>query len=87
MEEAWPKLFEKFAEAMKQGLSPSDPKVQLLAKEAQGYIDLFTGGDQDIEATLNQAYEKNQLSAQQRWGIEEKVFAYATQARTHYRKG
>lgn len=61
-------------------------KVHLLAKEAQGYIDLFTGGDHDIEVRLNQAYGKTTQWATKR-GIEQKVFVYETSSSYPLEKG
>jgi DNA-binding transcriptional MerR regulator len=81
VEKAWPILFKKFEVAMKLGLDPGSPEVQELAKEAQHYIDLFTGGDKEIEANLDKAYERNQESALKVWGVSKEVFEYATRAR------
>lgn len=81
VEKAWPILFKKFEEAMKQGLNPASHEVQQLAKQAQRFIDLFTGGDKAIEANLDRAYEQNQESALKTWGVSKEVFEYATQAR------
>jgi acylphosphatase len=81
VEEAWPKLFERFEQALQQGVSPSDPSVQKLALEAQHYIDQFTGGDKAIEASMDLGYEAHQESALKTWGISKNVFDYAQQAR------
>ncbi len=87
VEAAWPVLFKKFEDAMNQGLSTSDKKVKLLAEEAQRYIDLFTGGDKGIESNLDKAYEQNQTGALKNWGVDQKVFDYATEARKKWQKG
>lgn len=81
VEKAWPVLFSKFEDAMKEGLDPATPEVQELAKEAQRYIDMFTGKDKAIEANLDKAYQKNQESALKNWGVSKEVFEYATKAR------
>ena len=86
VEEAWKALFEKFENAMKKGLDPASPEVQAMAKKAQEYIDLFTGGDKEIEKNLDRAYEVNQESALETWRVEKDVFEYATKARKIYLK-
>jgi len=83
VEKAWPLLFTKFESAMKAKLAVTDVSVQVLAAEAQHYIDLFTGGDPGIEASLDKAYAQNQESALKTWGVSKEVFDYATRAREH----
>lgn len=85
VENAWPILFKKFEDAMNRGLSTSDPTVQVLAKQAQEYIDLFTGGDKEIEANLDKAHKENREGALKTWGVSQKVFKYADQARRIYK--
>ena len=81
VEEAWPKLFQKFEQALQQGVSPSDPSVQKLALEAQNYIDQFTGGDKAIEASMESGYQAHQETALKAWGVSKQVFDYTQQAR------
>lgn len=83
VEKAWPILFKQFEDAMKKGLAPDSSEVQVLAKKAQHFIDLFTGGDKAIEANLDKAYQQNQESALKSWGVSKEVFEYATKARKH----
>jgi len=83
VEKAWPNLFKQFEEAMKKGLSPDSSEVQVLAKKAQHFIDLFTGGDKAIEANLDKAYQENQENALKSWGVSPEVFEYATKAKKH----
>lgn len=84
VEVAWPKLFEKFKKAMESGLSPSDTKVQILAAKAQEYIDLFTGGDKEIEKNLDKAYSESQENALKNWGVSKEIFEYASKARAYF---
>lgn len=86
VEKAWPILFKKFEEAMNAGLSVTDLKVQVLASEAQHYIDLFTGGDKEIEANLDKAAEHNRENALKMWNVPKEVFDYANQARMSIKK-
>ncbi len=71
---------------MKANLPVTDLKVQLLATEAQHYIDLFTGADREIEANLDKAYQANQESALSTWNVSKEVFEYADRARKNLKK-
>ena len=86
VEDAWPVLFAKFEKAMKNGVEFSSDEVGKLAQEAQKYIDLFTGGDREIEENLDRAYSHNQENALNMWGVSKEVFAYAHKARMHHIK-
>jgi DNA-binding transcriptional MerR regulator len=86
VEQAWPVLFKKFEEAMKAKLPVTDLKVQVLASEAQHYLDLFTGGDKEIEKNLDKAYSDNQENALKTWGVSKEVFEYAYRARENIKK-
>ena len=86
VEKAWPELFKKFAQALDAGLSVNDPKVVELAKTAQHYIDLFTGGDPAIEANLDKMYAQNQQNALKVWNVSKEVFDFALAARKQLKK-
>ena len=86
VEQAWPVLFKKFEEAMMAKLPVTDLKVQVLAAEAQHYIDLFTGGDKEIEENLDKAYADSQENALKMWNVSKEVFEYATLARKNLKK-
>lgn len=81
VEKAWPVLFKKFEEAMHAGLPVTDLKVQVLASEAQHYIDLFTGSDKEIEAKMDKNMEEQKENALKMWGVSKEVFEYASKAR------
>lgn len=82
----WQELFKKFEQAMQDGHGPESEYVQTLAMNAQQLIDLFTGGDTDIEARLDAAYDKSQISAEENWGVSPKVFEFATKARRAFKQ-
>ncbi len=81
VKKAWPALFKKVEEAMKAGLPENDLKVQTLAAEAQLYIDLFTGGDKEIEANLEKYHKENLDAALKMWGVSKEVYEYLGRAR------
>lgn len=74
-------LFKKIEEAMKAGLPENNLKVQVLAAEAQLYIDLFTGGDKDIEDRLEKYNKDNIETATKTWGISKEVLEYLERVR------
>ena len=80
VEKAWPVLFAKFEEAQKAGLAPNHLKVQVLVKEAEHYIDLFTGGDKEIRANLERMNAETPEIYKQ-WGISKELYAYIQEAR------
>ena len=86
VEREWPLLFEEFEKALKKGLSVEDASVQKLAAKAQHFIDLFTGGDIEIEKNLDKAYEDNQQNALKTWNVSKEVFDYANEARMFLKK-
>lgn len=81
VEDGWLKLFKQFEIALEKGLAPEKPAVQMLAKLAQEYIDLFTGKDKEIEARLDESYAQQQSQALEKWGVKKEVFDYAIKAR------
>jgi len=81
IQKAWPVLFKKVEELMKAGLPENALKAQVLAAEAQLYIDLFTGGDKDIEERLEKYNKDNLESATKSWGISKEVFEYLERVR------
>jgi len=86
VETAWPILFKKFEDAMQEGLSAEDPEVQKLAQQAQKFIEMFTGGDKEIEKNLDKAHEHNKTNAYNTWGVKKEVFEFADKARKIYLK-
>ena len=78
IEKAWSELFKKFQDAMESGLPINDLKVQVLASEAQLYIDLFTGGNREVEANLDKISSENHSKM---WNISKELFDYADRAR------
>lgn len=86
VEQAWPVLFREFEKAMKDGLKTEHPELGQLARKAQHFIDLFTGGDKAIEEKLDQAYAHNEENALRMWGVSREVFDYANRARLFHIK-
>jgi DNA-binding transcriptional MerR regulator len=56
----WAKLYDDMRVARRQGLAPSHPRVQALARESRRLIEEFTGGDAGIEASLANMYHNEE---------------------------
>jgi DNA-binding transcriptional MerR regulator len=83
---AWPGLFKRFAKLMEQGCKETDLKVQILAVEAQHYIDLFTGGDREIEKNFEKYAKENKHETLERVQVSEEVYDFAERARANIKK-
>jgi len=56
VQQEWQELFAAYEKAMKDGLDPSSPEVQALAKKSAALIREFTGGDPGIAQSLGNLY-------------------------------
>lgn len=54
----WAVLFADFRAAMEQGIDPTDPRAQALAKRQQALVNEFTGGDPGIEKSLTRLWRE-----------------------------
>ena len=84
VEAEWRELFQQFEAAMKKGQDPSSPPVQALARQAQGLIDEFTGGNAGIERSVGQMYRQegpSKVLSPHGFNIDPKVFEYMSRAR------
>jgi len=57
VENEWAELFAKLREHRESGTDPSAPEVQALSRRAGDLIQMFTGGDPEIEASLQRMYQ------------------------------
>ena len=74
-QEAWPTLIARVREEMEKGTDPSSETVQALAKEWNGLIKAFSGGNTEIEASLAGMYSTEPgMAAQQ--GMDPALFQY-----------
>jgi DNA-binding transcriptional MerR regulator len=77
---AWAQLFKEFTAEMDRGTDPADPKVQALVQRRQALINSFTGGDKDIEQSLQRLWTEqgDKLAAQ--FGYDPKLMEYYKKA-------
>jgi hypothetical protein len=57
VENTWRELYAELREHRLSGTDPADPAVQALSRRAGELIQMFTGGDPEIEASLRRMYE------------------------------
>jgi DNA-binding transcriptional MerR regulator len=57
VEREWQELIDAVDAERRNVTDPADPRVQALADRWRGMIELFTGGDPGIQASLNRMYE------------------------------
>jgi DNA-binding transcriptional MerR regulator len=74
-QEAWPALIARVREEMEKGTDPGSETVQALAKEWNGLIKAFSGGNAEIEASLAGMYRTEPEMATQQ-GMDPALFRY-----------
>lgn len=82
----WPRLIADVRAEMDKGADPASPEVQRLARRWRELVDLFTGGDPGIEASLKKLHQgEPQMGAQM--GLDPALFGYVQQAWAAAKKG
>lgn len=80
----WPLLIARVKEEMERGTDPSSPEVQALARRWKELVQAFSGGDPEIEASLERMYQgEPRLAASQ--GLSRELFQFLGRAITGLR--
>lgn len=58
VQQEWADLYARLRELREAGVDPGDPEPQALGKRAGELIEMFTGGDPGIRASLQRMYEQ-----------------------------
>ena len=58
VEQEWADLYRRLRELREAGVDPGDPEPQALGRRAGELIEMFTGGDPGIRASLQRMYEQ-----------------------------
>ena len=58
VEQEWADLFARMRELRDAGVDPGDPEPQALGRRADELVEMFTGGDPGIRASLQRMYEQ-----------------------------
>jgi hypothetical protein len=83
VENEWAELFAQLREHRLAGDPPSDPAVQALRRRAGELIQMFTGGDPGIQASLQRMYESEGPQRASRGMADAEDLAYLESARAH----
>lgn len=79
----WEEVFRGLARALKRGMTADHPEVEALARDALSLVEMFTGGDPAIAASLRSLYrEEGHQRVVGRHGMEipQEVWAFAQAA-------
>jgi len=85
VEAEWPELLAKVRAEMERGTDPADPKVQALARRWRELVEMFTGGNPGVAASLKQVYREEGPALQRQHGDAvptPELMAYITKAGT-----
>jgi DNA-binding transcriptional MerR regulator len=81
VEQEWKDLYAQVREHREQGTDPSDPAVQALVRRSGELIQMFTGGDPAIAASLQRMYEQEGPERASRGIAEPEDLEYLERAR------
>ena len=81
VEEEWKELYALVREHRTKGTDPSDPAVQTLVTRSGELIQMFTGGDPGIAASLKRMYEQEGPQRASRGMADPEDLAYLERAR------
>jgi len=79
VEKEWPELIAKVQSAMERGVDPKSEEMQALGKRWQELIEMFTGGDAGIAASLSNMY-RSEPSVSQRYGLNGDMMKYVSES-------
>jgi MerR family transcriptional regulator, thiopeptide resistance regulator len=77
----WQDLIEQVRAEMEKGTDPASEPVKALARRSQELIQAFTGGDPEIEQSLNQMYQQEKPEIASRGAIDAAMWEYMDRAR------
>jgi DNA-binding transcriptional MerR regulator len=80
VEQEWKDLYAQVREHREQGTDPSDPAVQALVRRSGELIQMFTGGDPAIAASLQRMYEQEGPERASRGAMSAETAEYARRA-------
>jgi MerR family transcriptional regulator, thiopeptide resistance regulator len=82
VEMEWPELIAKVQDAMQRGVDPQSDEVKAYGKRWKELIEMFTGGDAGIAASLENMYA-HEPGVSQRYGLNTDMFAYVSKSWSH----
>jgi len=79
VQDEWATVFEGYQELLDEGAPPDDPRALALAKRSNELIEMFTGGDPGIAASLSAMYSSEggpHVLGQHGYGMDEELWAF-----------
>ena len=81
VEREWGEIFATLKQEMDSGTDPADPRLRPIGDRSRELIEMFTGGDPGIQASLKRMYETEGSEKASRGMADPAVFAYLAQVR------
>ena len=81
VEREWSEIFATLKQEMDNGTDPADPRLRPIGDRSRELIEMFTGGDPGIQASLKRMYETEGPEKASRGMADPAVFAYLAQVR------
>jgi MerR family transcriptional regulator, thiopeptide resistance regulator len=81
VEREWAEIFATLKLEMENGTDPADPRLRPIGDRSRELIEMFTGGDPGIQASLKTMYETEGPEKASRGMADPAVFAYLAQVR------
>jgi DNA-binding transcriptional MerR regulator len=81
VEREWAEIFATLKAEMDKGTYPADPRLKPIGERSRELLDMFTGGDPGIQASLKRMYETEGPEKASRGMADPAVFEYLAQVR------
>ena len=81
VEREWAEIFATLKQEMEGGTDPADPRLRPIGERSRELLDMFTGGDPGIQASLKRMYETEGPEKASRGMADPAVFEYLAQVR------
>jgi DNA-binding transcriptional MerR regulator len=81
VEREWAEIFATLKQEMDKGTDPADPRLQPIGERSKELLDMFTGGDPGIQASLKRMYDTEGPEKASRGMADPAVFEYLAQVR------
>jgi DNA-binding transcriptional MerR regulator len=81
VEREWGEIFATLKQEMDKGTDPADPRLRPIGERSRELLDMFTGGDPGIQASLKRMYETEGPEKASRGMADPAVFEYLAQVR------
>jgi len=81
VEREWAEIFATLKQEMDNGTDPADPRLRPIGERSRELLEMFTGGDPGIQASLKRMYETEGPEKASRGMADPAVFEYLAQVR------